>query len=228
VKTRALAVLAPVLLLWGGAAPSRGAEPSDSRTGAGELRFERFNRSYEQVAPDILPIEEGPVTVRLSSPRNSLTVRDHVLRLEPGAGNSFTADLRVEFSGKGWLVADVDMSGVSTRLQDEVRVPPQALEMQGRIRLRKVRGGYEVTPEQLPRSVSVRIESGVGRSLLDLCDGVSALPLADVDCSALGQSLSRAVVPLPAAGESFLLEDADLTPAERRQLDGYLSAGSAR
>lgn len=213
-------MLAPALLLLGGAAPG-------SSTPSGELRFERFNRGYDQAVPEILPIEEGPVTVRLSSPRNSLTVRNHGLRLEPGAGSSFTADLRVEFSGKGWLVADVDIGGVSTRLQDEVRVPFQALEMQGRIRLRKVRGGYEVTPEQLPKSVSVRIESGVGRSLVDLCDGVSALPLADVDCAALQRSLSRAVVPLPAAGESFLLEDTDLTPAERRQLDGYL-AGSGR
>jgi hypothetical protein len=224
VKTRALAVvLAPALLLWGGVAPGQGAAVP------GELRFERFNRGYDQVAPEILPIEEGPVTVRLSSPRNSLTVRNHAVRLEPGAGNSYTADLRIEFSGKGWLVADVDVSGVSTRLQDEVKVPPQELEMQGRIRLRKVRGGYEVTPEQLPHSVSVRIESGIGRSLVDLCDGVSALPLAplgDVDCTALERSLSRAVVPLPAAGESFLLEDADLTASERRQLDGYLSRGA--
>jgi hypothetical protein len=228
VTTRALAaVLAPALLLLGGVVPGQGAAVS----GDGELRFERFNRGYDQAVPEILPIEEGPVTVRLSSPRNSLTVRSHVLRLEPGAGSSYTADLRVEFSGKGWLVADVDVGGVSTRLQDEVKVPPQALEVQGRIRLRKVRGGYEVTPEQLPHSVSVRIESGIGRSLVDLCDGVSVLPLAslgDVDCVALERSLSRATVPLPAAGESFLLEDADLTPPERRRLDGYLASGSAR
>jgi len=212
------AVLVPALfLLSTEVGPGAQAVP-----GAGNLRFERLNRTYSQTALEILPVEEGPVTVRLSSPRNSLVVRSHSLRLEPGAGNSFTADLQVEFLGKGWLVADVEVGGLSTRLQDEVQVPPQVLEMQGRIRLRKVRGGYEVTPEQLPHSIRVRIQTGLGRRLLDLCDGVSSLPFTDVDCPALEQALTRAVVPLPAAGETFLLEDADVTPAEQRQLDGYL------
>jgi hypothetical protein len=219
VTLRALAtVAAPALILLGGVAPGRSAV-------AGELQLERLNRAYSEVAPEILPIEEGPVTVRLSSPKNSLTVRSHRVRLEPGAGNSFTADLRIEISGKGWLVADVDVGGVGTRLQDEVLVPPQSLEMQGRVRLRKVRGGYEVTPEQLPKSISVRIQSGIGRRLVDLCDGVSSLPFSDVDCPSLERSLSRAVVPLPAPGESFLLEDSDLAPGERQQLDGALGNG---
>jgi hypothetical protein len=193
----------------------------------GQFQFQRLNRGYSEVAPEILPIEEGPVTIRLSSPRNNLIVRNHLLRLEPGAGNSFSADLRIEFMGKGWLVADVDVAGAGTRLQDEVLVPPQALEMQGRVRMRRVRGGYEVTPEQLPRRISVRIQSGVGRKIVNLCDGVSSLPFTSFDCASLEQRLSRAVVPLPAAGESFLLEDADLTPQERQQLDGYLR-GSTR
>jgi len=219
VKLQALAaVLVPALLLSAEVGPGARAV-----SGApGNLRFEKLNRTYSQVALEILPVEEGPVTVRLSSPRNSLVVRSHSLRLEPGAGNSFTADLQVEFLGKGWLVADVEVGGLSTRLQDEVQVPAQALEMQGRVRLRKVRGGYEVTPEQLPQSISVRIQSGIGKRLVELCEGVSSLPFTDVDCPALEQALTRAVVPLPAAGETFLLEDADVTPAEQRQLDGYL------
>jgi hypothetical protein len=221
VKTRALAAaLVPSLLLLGGVAASRGSVP-------GQFRFERLNRGYSEVAPEILPIEEGPVTIRLSSPRNNLIVRNHLLRLEPGAGNSYSADLRIEFMGKGWLVADVEVAGASTRFQDEVLVPPQALEMQGRVRMRRVRGGYEVTPEQLPRRVGVRIQSGVGRKIVNLCDGVSALPFTSVDCASLEQTLTRAVVPLPAPGESFLLEDADLTPQDRQQLDGYLR-GSGR
>ncbi|HEX3529778.1 MAG TPA: hypothetical protein VH988_22185, partial [Thermoanaerobaculia bacterium] len=108
------AVLVPALfLLSTEVGPGAQAVP-----GAGNLRFERLNRTYSQVALEILPVEEGPVTVRLSSPRNSLVVRSHSLRLEPGAGNSFTADLQVEFLGKGWLVADVEVGGLSTRLQD--------------------------------------------------------------------------------------------------------------
>jgi hypothetical protein len=79
-----------------------------------------------------------------------------------------------------------------------------------------------VTPEQLPPSIRVRIQTGIGRRLLDLCEGVSSLPFTDVDCPALEQALTRAVVPLPAAGETFLLEDADVTPMEREELDSYL------
>jgi hypothetical protein len=208
----------------GGAARGRTAGLDAGSTG--ELRFERLNRVYNEAAPEIQPIEEGPLSVQLSSPRNSLTVISHLLRLEPGAGNSHTADLRIEFSGKGWLVAEVTVAGVGSRLEDEVVVPPQTLEMQGRLRLRKVRGGYEVTPEQLPRQVAVRIQSGIGRRLVDLCDGVSQLPFTAVNCPALEQALSRAVITLPPAGESFLLADAELTPQERQRLDGYL--GSAR
>ena len=193
----------------------------------GELRFDRLNREYPDVAPEIQPVVEGPVTVRLSAPRSQLALRNHSLRLEPGSGGSHSADLRLEFSGRGWLVADVDVAGVSTRLQDEVTVPPQAITLQGRVRLRKVAQGYWVTLEQLPERVRVRIESGVGRQIVQVCDGVSALPLTALDCPALERSLSRAVVPLPAAGESFLLENGELTPEERQRLDGYLRSAGA-
>jgi hypothetical protein len=193
----------------------------------GELRFDRLNREYSDVAPEIQPVVEGPVTVRLSAPRSTLVVRNHLLRLEPGSGGSHSADLRLEFAGRGWLVADVDVGGVSTRLQDEVTVPPQAVALQGRVRLRKVEQGYWVTFEQLPERVRVRIESGVGRRIVEVCDGVSALPLTALDCPSLERSLSRAVVPLPAAGESFLLENSELTPAERQRLDGYLRSAGA-
>jgi hypothetical protein len=223
--TRASAAAVGLFLLLLGAV----AVTTVSGAGLGQFQFGRLNRGYSEVAPEIQPIEEGPVTIRLSSPRNNLIVRSHLLRLEPGIGNSHSAELRVEFMGKGWLVADVEVGGASTRFQDEVQVPPQALEMQGRVRLRRVRGGYEVTPEQLPQNVRVRIQSGIGRQIVNLCDGVSVLPFTEVDCPALERELTRAVVPLPAPGESFLLEDAELTAQERQQLDGYLRPpGSGR
>src|SRR5215210_5417147 len=108
---RRLLLLASVLLL-GAAVP-------------GQFRFERFYRSYPEVIPEIAPIEQGPVTIQLSSPKSNLMLRSHFLRLEPGPGGSHSAELRVEFLGKGWLVADVDVGGLAaTRLQDQVLVPP--------------------------------------------------------------------------------------------------------
>jgi hypothetical protein len=221
VKTRASAAI-PVLFLLLLGTVSAIAVSGAVGAGLGQFELGRLNRGYREVAPEIQPIEEGPVTIRLSSPRNSLIVRHHLLRLEPGIGNSHSAELRIEFMGKGWLVADVEVGGASTRFQDEVQVPPQALEMQGRVRLRRVRGGYEVTPEQLPQNVRVRIQSGIGRQIVNLCDGVSVLPFTEVDCAALEQELTRVAVPLPAAGESFFLEDAEMTAQERQHLDSYL------
>lgn len=187
----------------------------------GQIQLERLNRSYNEVAPDIMPVVEGPLTVLLSSPRNEITVRRHLLRLEPGSGGSHSADLSIEFQGKGWLVADVEAGPLATRLQDEVLVPPQVAKIQGRVRIRKVQGGYGITPEQIPERIGVRIQSGIGRQLVNVCDGASIL-LA-LDCPSLERSLSRAVIPLPEVGEEYLLEDAELTAAERSQIDGYLS-----
>lgn len=188
----------------------------------GQIQLQRLNRSYSEVAPEIVPVVEGPLTVRLSSPRHQITVRRHLLRLEPGSGGSHSADLSIEFQGKGWLVADVAAGPVATRLEDEVLVPPQVAKIQGRVRIRRVQGGYGIIPEQLPKRLGVRIQSGIGRQLVNVCDGASVV-LAALDCPGLERSLSRAVIPLPDAGEEYLLEDAELTAAERSQIDGYLS-----
>lgn len=212
---RRILLLAPLALLLGAAV-----QPP------GQFRFARFNRSYPEVVPQISPIEQGPVTIQLSAPKSNLTLRSHLLRLEPGPRGSHTAELRVEFLGKGWLVADVDVAGLAgTRLQDQVLVPPQAVNLEGRVRLSREPGAYVVTTEQLPSRMRVRIQSGIAGKVVGFCDRIPVLPGADLDCEGLNRALSTAVVPLPRAGESYLLEDGDLTAEERRQLDTYL-AGS--
>lgn len=207
-----LFALIPALLLLG-AAP-----------GPGQFRFERYNRSYPDAVPQIAPIEQGPLTIRLSSPRNNLTLRSHLLRLEPGPAGSHTAEMRLEFQGKGWLVADVDVAGFTgTRLQDEVLVPPQVATLEGRVRVTREPGAYVVTTEQLPRQIRVRIQSGLATQMASLCDRIPVLPGAELDCQRMERALSAATIPLPPAGESYLLEDAELTAEERRQLDTYLA-----
>lgn len=206
----------PAVLLLGAAVP-------------GQFRFERFNRSYPEVIPEIAPIEQGPVTIQLSSPKSNLTLRSHFLRLEPGPGGSHSAELRVEFLGKGWLVADVDVGGLAaTRLQDQVLVPPQAATLEGRVRVTREPGAYVITTEQLPRQMRVRIQSGIANQVVGFCERIPALPGTDLDCGRLDRALSTAVVPLPPAGESYLLEDAELTPAERSQLEAYLASSRGR
>jgi hypothetical protein len=188
----------------------------------GQIQFARLNRTYPDAVTEIAPVTEGLVSIRLSSPSNQMTLRNHRLRLEPGLGGSHSAELRVEFEGKGRLVADVDVAGFGTRLQDNVVVPPQAANLEGRVKVRKVAGGYGVTPEQLPPRVAIRIESGIAGRVVGVCESASRISLAEMDCAGLARRLSVASIPLPSAGEEFLLEAAELTPAEREQLDAYL------
>ncbi|HEX3131184.1 MAG TPA: hypothetical protein VH394_27865 [Thermoanaerobaculia bacterium] len=207
-------ILIPAVLLVGAALPSS----------PGQFRFERFNRSYPEVVPEISPIVQGPLTIQLSAPKSNLTLRNHFLRLEPSPGGSHTAELRVEFQGQGWLVADVDVAGFTgTRLQDRVIVPAQAATLEGRVKVTREPGAYVVTTEQLPKQLRVKIQSGVGTQIVSFCNRVPTL-IGDLDCDRLNQALSSAVVPLPPAGESYLLEDADLTPQERQQFESYLAA----
>src|SRR5690349_12850633 len=127
----AIAAMALLLLIGGGGAPApadqanqanQAGQAAPASPGAaaapGQLQFARLNRTYSDIVTEIEPIQQGPVTVRLSSPRHQLTVRNHLLRLEPGPGGSHSAELRVDFSGKGWLVADVDVAGMGGRLED--------------------------------------------------------------------------------------------------------------
>jgi len=215
---RLLLTLIPAVLLLGAAGAATVPSPP------GQFRFQRLNRSYPEAAPRIEPIVQGPLTIQLSAPRSNLTLSSNLLRLEPGPGGSHTAELRVEFLGSGWLVADVDIAGLTgTRLQDQVLVPPQAVTLEGRVRVTREPGAYVVTTEQLPKQIRVKIQSGVGTQIVSFCDRIPTL-LADLDCERLNQALTSAVVPLPPTGESYLLEDADLTPQERQQLEAYLAA----
>ncbi len=228
-KTLFPSLLLALVLVGAVQAPTRttAAAPSAAvgTTAPGQLRFERFNRSYTDITPEIDPVSQGPLTIRLSAPRSNMVVRNHLLRLEPGAGGSHSAELRVEFQGKGWLVADVDVAGMASRLQDEVVVPPQALNVQGRVRITRDPNAYVITPEQLPKRVRVKIQSGIATDVVGACRGVAVL--AGIDCGGVQEALSTAVVPLPPPGESYLLEDAELTAAERKQLESYL-AGPGR
>jgi hypothetical protein len=194
----------------------------------GPFEFERLNRSYSDVAPGIVPITEGMVDVRLSSPNHQLTVIDHALRLEPGQGGVHTGELRVEFEGRGLLVADIDVAGFGTRMQDQVAVPRQVANLEGRISLKRAPGGYQVILEELPAHLAIRIESDLAVRVVATCENTVRLSQADIDCSGLDRKLSRVVFPLPRSGEVYLLEEAELTPAERQQLDAYLGEAGSR
>jgi len=213
------------------AAPGTGAlraARAPSTAGA-DFRFARLDHAYsEPVAAE--PIVHGALSVRLASPRNKIVLRSHRLRLAPTyADGSYAAELQVEFFGKGELTADVDLAGHGRRLQEELVVPPQRKVLGGRVRVARTRdGGYLVTPLSMPRTIEVAIRSRLGDDVVGLCESLAAVPFSSLDCDGLDRALSTAVVPLPPAGEPFRLAARDVTAAERRQLDGFLTATAAR
>jgi hypothetical protein len=169
------------------------------------------------------PVSEGPLTIQLSSPSNKLVLVSNALRLELGADGLYSADLEVRFYGKGRVVANVDVSGVARRFTDDVLVPPQTRRLAGRVRVTRSGDGFLLTPERLPRELLVSIQSRLGNDIVNLCESLAALPFSDLDCSGLDRALSTARVPLPRPGEGFYLARTDLTPDERRQIEGYLT-----
>jgi hypothetical protein len=189
-----------------------------------EIVFPRLNRTYENLVGELPPIQQGPFTVRLSSPRQTVLLRSHRVVLAPGAGGAHAGRLELEILGKGWLVGDVEAAGLTTRLQDELQVPPQTLRLDGRAKIEREADGYRITPLELPKRVEVTIRSGMVNDLVGWCDRLSAMPFSTLDCSGLEHALDKVPVPLPPAGESYLLPDAELRPEDRAALDAYLES----
>jgi hypothetical protein len=189
-----------------------------------ELRFSRFNRVYENLAGEMAPLRVEPVTVKLSSPKQAVLVKENRVTLTPLGGGRFSGRVEIDLLGKGDLIADVDLGGRTQRLLDEVLLPPQHLTVDGVARIARVAGGYRVTSEQLPASLPVEIRSRLVNDLINLCSGASLLAMGSLDCGPLEKQLERPAVPMPGPGTVFFLGDADLTDAERGALDALLAA----
>lgn len=209
-------------LAWGLAAlPATAVEPTV------EMRFPKLNRSYSDFVGGLAPIGEEGMSVVLSSPKQTMILRDHRIRLTPlssAAGDTFAGELELDVQGKGQLVADVTIGPIVRHLTDEVVVPPQTLRLASKVRIRRVADGYEVTPEALPERIEVAVQSQTINQILAICDQAATLTLGAVDCSGLERALTRPAVPLPGGGGEFHLGDEELTDADRLWLDTLIGS----
>lgn len=187
--------------------------------GVAVFEFPRLNMSYRDMAPEIAPVSAGGLSIQLSSPANSLTIRHHQLRLERLEGNRYRFYGMVDLLGKADLVAEFD-AVMASRLDDQVLLPIQQLELSGEVEIVRDTGGYNVTTRELPEHVEIAMQSRLGNQLLSLCDLMSIF--SGGDCSSLEQAFSRVQLPLPPAGETYRIELERLTAAEIELLDGYL------
>lgn len=189
--------------------------------GPREFQFDSLNGTYAMDGSEIEPVRQGPITIHLSSPANTLVIRSHSLELDPLGDGTYRSSVAVDFLGKGDLVARFETdAGTSSRLEDELVVPRQTLRLDGRIKFRRVPAGWEVTALELPPTAEVAINSRLANSLVTLCGQLAAF--LGFDCDGLDASLSLVRVDLPEPGSVFLLEEADLTPEEAQLLDAYL------
>lgn len=200
------------------AAQVPGGSPSD-------LRFEKLNRAYSDFVNELAPIGEEGMSVHLVSPKQTLILRDHRIRLTPlsdAMDGVFMGEVELDVQGKGALVADVTMGPIVRQLTDEIIVPPQTIRLAGKVLIRRVADGYEITPEKLPERIEVAVQSRTINQILALCDQAAILSLGAVDCAGLDLALTHPAVPVPGGGQAFLLGDDNLTDADRARLDALL------
>ncbi len=197
--------------------------PLDAATPAvRELRVESFNRVYTDLVGELAPLAFDPVTVRLRSPRQTVSVLRHVARLVPLGDGRVSGSLEIELLGKGDLVADLDLAGHGSRLADELILPRQRIVVEGVVRIARGADGYRIVAERLPERVPVEIRSRLIDQVVTACEGAALLSLGSIDCDPVARALERPSVPLPAAGELFLA-DGELSEAARGALDALLA-----
>jgi len=197
---------------------------------AESFTFDRCNRVYRQDAGDLPATTQGPLTLRLSSPDAELTLEHHRLDLAPRADGTHRAHFEALFVGSATLYVDVDVNGAVSRLEDDVRVPPQRRSVDGVVRLAKGLGEdgaavYELTPVELPETVPVAIESNLAGRLGTMCDGFALL--LPIDCGLVRGALSVVNVPMPDPGETYLLPPECVDEEMAGRLDRYLGGSSA-
>jgi hypothetical protein len=199
---------------------AEGGVEEGAEVGSASFQFELLNQAYSQVDTTLPPVERGPLTLLLSSPQATLTLLHHNLRLTPEGQGVHRAELEVEIEGQGDVVAELKVAGSGSRFTDRVTVPRQAGTLVGRVRFEAHPEGYQVTVLELPETFEVRMETGIGGSLLAVCNGFGGfLPLG---CDAIEKALTVAPVPLPPAGDVFFLGEPFLTPDDRVRLEAYL------
>jgi hypothetical protein len=183
-----------------------------------ELAF--LNQTYTDLDADLAPIQEGPLSVRLSSPSHRVTLHRNRLVLTPRADGDPDAWVGAEFEGAGDLVADLQGGTVGTQLRDRVVVPRQSVQMRGKLRVARDAEGYRLRVLEAPPSVPVRIRSDLIDRCVGICKGLGLL--AVVDCGRLERALSTVRVPIPSEQAILRLPRERLSETDRAYLDRFV------
>ncbi len=185
----------------------------------GEISFPRFNGTYENLTPDLMPVSTAGMTIELSSPSNSLTIDGHRIEVEPLGDGVFRFRGSVDFSGRGELIARLGGT-VPAQLQDVVELPSQTFALEGEVGIVRDDTGYDLTTVSLPAEASIEMKSQLAASLVGMCELM--LMLAGGDCSAVDAALGKVTFPLPEPGETYRIDGETFTAEERAAIDALL------
>lgn len=215
---RGAAISAMLALALSVAVPPLAAE---SVTYTHVLTSDRVNGVHKDLDVDISPIELGPLVIRLSTPSYRLEVLEHELELGAFGEGVDGGRVRARFSGQAHLVAELGVGDVTSEIDDNIILPLQEIDLEGRVELAREGDGYQVTTLETPSHVEIQMESDLAGSLELLCRGFAVMAMGNIDCDSLDQLLSRIKVPLPETGRQFFISSSDLTPHERQQIEDY-------
>ncbi len=190
-----------------------------------DFPFDRAQGTYENIQIEALPMQNGALDLRLSSPENTVTFESGSLRLEPAEEGLHKAVLDVVFSGEGRLITEIKLGTIPANFEDQVRFPRQQHRVTAWVTIEAEEEGYRVVTEQLPETVQIRLESALAEDLVGFCRRMSLFFAGNAGCGNLESMLSNPRIPLPKPGSDFLVRHSDLTEIERDRLDAYL-AGS--
>lgn len=216
----ARAPLSLCLLIFLASGPAAAASGPTDRL---DLELSRLNRTYVDAVEELPPAGVGGLVVRLESPESTVTLLSHRVELRPAEDGLHRFRLEVEVEGRGRVEVHVETAGAGVRLEDEVVVPRQRRQIEGRCRIERDEAGYLLTPTELPRVVRVELESRLAGRLVAWCGQMSVFLPLGVECVLFERLFRQAPVPLPAPGETLLLPYEELTPEERAALDAYLA-----
>ncbi|MEM1203383.1 MAG: hypothetical protein AAGN66_09170 [Acidobacteriota bacterium] len=194
------------------------------------ISIEALNGTFEQLDGGLQPIQQGPVTIVITSPEHRLQVFANRFKLSPHASGDGTLDAELDVRLEGWgeLVAElVTGAGEPTRFEDTVTAGRQWVRAAARVKLEKAEGGYELTFLEAERpSVDIVIKSGLAKQLVDTCRAFAALPLfgGGLDCDSVAASLAVARIPYPDPGTVYLVHGELLTSEERIYFDVHAAS----
>ena len=179
-----------------------------------------LNQTRTNLDFELAPIQEGPLSIQLSSPSHRLTLHRNRLVLTPSADGDPDAWVGAEFEGAGDLVADLEGGSIATKLRDHVVVPRQTVRLRGKVRVARDAEGYKLRVLEAPPSVSVQIRSDLIGRCVAVCRGLGLL--AVVDCGRLERALSTVQVPIRSDQAVLHLPNAQLNASDRAYLDRFV------